>query len=92
MLKFSYYSELIHIRVENLCFILFALMDFTSIFLCILLYSFKFCLVVWILKILKKEGLVDENTIVKPNIAQTKDLLVAHSEQYLKSLKVNSEF
>lgn len=41
------------------------------------------------LKILKKEGLVNEHTIVQPNMAQTKDLLVVHSQQYLKSLKVN---
>lgn len=38
-------------------------------------------------KILKREGLVDEQTIVQPNIAGKDDLLVVHTKEYLKSLK-----
>ncbi|XP_034251211.1 histone deacetylase 11 [Thrips palmi] len=40
-----------------------------------------------IFQILKKEGLVEEQSIVQPNLAKKNDLLVVHTEDYLKSLK-----
>ncbi|KAF2901613.1 hypothetical protein ILUMI_04570 [Ignelater luminosus] len=40
-----------------------------------------------VFEFLKKAGLINENTIVKPNEATKEDLLVVHTKKYIRSLK-----
>lgn len=41
-----------------------------------------------IFRFLKNAGLFDEDTIVKPNEASNRDLMVVHTKKYIRSLNV----
>ncbi|KAK3924758.1 Histone deacetylase 11 [Frankliniella fusca] len=40
-----------------------------------------------IFQILKKKGLISEDTVIQPNKVKTEDLLLVHTKGYIKSLK-----